>query len=103
MEAKRHALEAIVTRRPAMVEPGPEEQAEESPQKSPHGLQNGRKQVNKKQAVAKSENASETKNAEGDCSETPTITRHFDVGYHRSPHSRAFLRILGELRRGISR
>jgi hypothetical protein len=35
MEAKRHALEAIVTKRPATVEPGPKEQAEGYPQKSP--------------------------------------------------------------------
>jgi integrase len=85
MEAKRHALEAIVTKRPATMESGSEVQAEGSPQKSPHGLQNGRKRANKKQAV-KTENAPETKNAEGDCSETPTNTQHFDVGYpQKSP------------------
>jgi hypothetical protein len=88
MEAKRHALEAIVTKRPATVEPGPEEQAEGYPQMSPHGLQNGRKPANKKQVAAKSENASEAKNTEGDCSESPTNTQHFDVGYpQKSPQS----------------
>jgi hypothetical protein len=88
MEAKRHALESIVTKRPETVESGQEGQADGYPQKSPHGLQNGRKPANKKQVAAKSENASEAKNTEGDCSESPTNTQHFDVGYpQKSPQS----------------
>ena len=86
MEAKRHALEAIVTKRPATVQSGQEGQAERSPQKSPHGLQDGRKRDSKKRATEKSENASEAKITEGDYSETPTNTQHFDVGYpQKSP------------------
>jgi integrase len=86
MEAKRHALEAIVTQRPATVESDHGEQAEGSPQKSPHGLPDGRKRANKKREAETSEIVPETKNAEGDCSETPTMTQHFDVGYpQKSP------------------
>jgi hypothetical protein len=49
-------------------------------------LQNGRKPANKKQVAAKSESASEAKNTEGDCSESPTNTQHFDVEYpQKSP------------------
>ena len=88
MEAKRHALEAIVTQRPATVESDHGEQAGGFPQKSPHGLQNERKRANKTQVAAKSQSASEAKNTEGDCSESPTNTQHFDVGYpQKSPQS----------------
>ena len=88
MEAKRRALEAIVTGRPAKVESSPESQVEGYPQESPHRLQNGRKPANKKQVAAKSESASNAKNTEGDCSESPTNTQHFDVGNpQKSPQS----------------
>jgi hypothetical protein len=89
MEAKRHALESIVTKRPETVESGQEGQADGYPQKSPHRLQNGRKRATRKQVAAKSENAPETKNTEGGYSETPTNTQHFDAGYpQKSPQSR---------------
>jgi hypothetical protein len=99
MEAKRHALEAIVTKRPATVESGQEGQAEGYPQKSPHGLQNGRKRADKKKVAAKSESASEAKNTERDCPESPANTQHFDVGYpQKSPQSG-----ISEVERGVGK
>jgi len=88
MEAKRHALEAIVTRQPATVESGQEGQTEGSPQKPPQELQTVRKRANKRMVAAKDGNATESINAEGDCSELPTNTQPFDVGYpQKSPQS----------------
>jgi integrase len=89
MEAKRRALESIVTVRPATEESGQEtEQAEGYPQESPHGLQNESKRAGKKRAAAKNEITPAAKNAENLCSETPTNTQHFDVGYpQKSPQS----------------
>jgi len=86
MEAKRHALEAIVTVRPATEESGQTEQAEGYPQKSPHRLQNGSRQAGKMRAAAKNENIPAANNAENLYSESPTNTQHFDVGYpQKSP------------------
>ena len=88
MEAKRHALEAIVTRQPATMESGQEAQTEESPQKPPQGLQSVRKRANKRMVAAKSEITPKAINVEGDCSEIPTNTQPFDVGYpQKSPQS----------------
>ena len=88
MEAKRCALEAIVTVRPATEESGQTEQAEGYPQQSPHGLQNGSKRTGKRQAAAKKANTPAANNAERQCSEIPTNTQHFDVGYpQKSPQS----------------
>jgi site-specific recombinase XerD len=99
MEAKRHALEAIVTKRPATEESGQEGQAEGYPQKSPHGLQNGGKRTGKKQAAAKDESSPAAGNAENLYSETPTNTQHFDVGYpQKSPQSG-----ISEDHRGVKR
>ncbi len=87
MEAKRHALEAIVTHRSAAMESSSEERAVGYPQKSPHRLQNGRKRADKKQVEAKRENAPEAEDSDTHCPETPTLTQHFDVGYpQKSPH-----------------
>jgi integrase len=99
MEAKRHALEAIATKRPATEESAQEEQAEGYPQESPHRLQNGRKQAGKKKAAAKNENIPAANNAENLYSETPTNTQHFDVGYpQKSPQSG-----ISEDHRGVKR
>jgi integrase len=99
MEAKRHALEAIVTKQPAKVETGQEGQAEGSPQKSPHGLQDGRELANKKREAEKSENTPTANNAKIFCSETPTNTQHFDVGSpQKSPQSG-----ISEDHRGVKR
>jgi len=91
MEAKRHALESILTVRqaPAAEETGRETgQAEGYPQKSPHGLQNGSKRAAKKRVAAKSENTPAADNTEILYSESPTNTQHFDVGYpQKSPQS----------------
>ena len=99
MEAKRHALEAIVTKRPAMAEPGQEGQAEGYPQKSPHGLQNGSRQAGKMRAAALNENIPAANNAENLYSESPTNTQHFDEGYpQKSPQSG-----ISEDHRGVKR
>jgi integrase len=99
MEAKRHALEAIVTNRPATVESGQEGQAEGYPQKSPHGLKNGSKPIDRKRTAAKNENTPTANNAENLYSETPTNTQHFDVGYpQKSPQSG-----ISEDHRGVKR
>jgi len=89
MEAKRRALESIVTVRPA-----PEESAQEAgqaagyPQESPHGLQNVGKPTDRKRATAKTGNAHAANKAELPCSGSPTNTQGFDVGYpQKSPQS----------------
>ena len=88
MEAKRRALESIVTVRPATEESGQTEQAEGYPQKSPHGLQNMGKPTDKKRAKAKTGNAHAANKADLPCSESPTNTQGFDVGYpQKSPQS----------------
>jgi len=88
MEAKRRALESIVTGRPVEESSQGTGQAEGYPQKSPHGLQNGAKRTGGKQATAKDKNAQAANNSEAHCSETPTDTQHFDVGYpQKSPQS----------------
>ncbi len=91
MEAKRRALESIVTVRSAAAtaesnhETG---QAEGYPQESPHGLQNVGKSTDTKRATAKTENAHAANKADLPCSESPTNTQGFDVGYpQKSPQS----------------
>ena len=99
MEAKRRALESIVTARPATDESGETGQAEGYPQKSPHGLQNGSRQAGKKRAAAKNENIPAANSAEILYSESPTNTQHFDVGYpQKSPQSG-----ISEDHRGVKR
>jgi hypothetical protein len=99
MEAKRHALEAIVTKRPATVESGQEGQAGGYPQKSPQELQNGSKRAGKKRAAAKNENTPAANNAENLYSESPTNAQHFDVEYpQKSPQSG-----ISEDHRGVKR
>jgi len=86
MEAKRRALESIVTVRSATEESGQTEKAEGSPHSSPSGLQNGSKRAYKKAAKAKEENTPAAKIAGNDCSESPTNTQYFDVEYpQKSP------------------
>jgi len=86
MEAKRRALESIVTVRPALEKSRETVQAEGYPQESPRGLQNGSRRAGKKQAAANDENTPPANNAENLYSETPTNTQHFDVGYpQKSP------------------
>ena len=88
MEAKRRALESIVTVRPATEESGQTEQAEGYPQKSPHGLQNVGKPTDRKRAMAKTGDAHAANKADLPCSESPTNTQGFDVGYpQKSPQS----------------
>jgi len=88
MEAKRRALESIVTVRPATNESGETGQAEEYPHGSPHGLQNGSVPTHRTRATVKTENAHAANNADRHCSESPTITQHFDLGYpQKSPQS----------------
>jgi len=99
MEAKRRALEAIVTGRPAKVESSPESQVEGYPQESPHGLQSGSKRAGKKRAATKNENTPTANNAEILYSESPTNTQHFDVEYpQKSPQSG-----ISEDHRGVKR
>jgi integrase len=100
MEAKRRALESIVTVRPAPEESGQETgQAEGYPQKSPHGLQNGSNRTGKKQAAANNANTPTANNAENLYSESPTNTQDFDVGYpQKSPQSG-----ISEDHRGVKR
>jgi len=91
MEAKRRALESIVTVRSATAtaESNPEtRQAEGYPQESPHGLQNVDKPTARKRATAKTGDAYETNKAGLPCSVSPTNTQGFDVGYpQKSPQS----------------
>ncbi len=89
MEAKRRALESIVTVRPATKESGQETgQAEGYPEESPHGLQNGSKPIDRRRATVKAGNAYLANKAERHCSESPTNTQDFDVGYpQKSPQS----------------
>ena len=89
MEAKRRALESIVTVRPAATEFGLElGQAEGYPQESPHGLKNVGKRTDRRRATAKTGNARAANKADLPCSESPTITQDFDVGYpQKSPQS----------------
>jgi integrase len=88
MEAKRRALESIVTVRPATEESGETGQAEGYPQESPHGLQNGSKRAGQKRVAVKNEDTPAVNNAKNLYSETPTNTQHFDVGYpQKSPQS----------------
>jgi len=102
MEAKRRALESIVTVRlaTATAESNQETgQVEEYPQESPHRLQNVGKTRDRKRATAKTEDAYATKRAELPCSESPTNTRDFDVGYpQKSPQS-----VSSEVHRGVTR
>jgi len=92
MEAKRRALESIVTGRPVEESSQETGQAEGYPQKSPHGLQNGVKRTGKTQAAAKDESVPAAANAEKQCSEIPTNTQVFDVGYPQKSPQSAFSR-----------
>jgi hypothetical protein len=58
------------------------------PTRVPTWLQNGSKRTSKRQAAAKNANTPAANNAERQCSEIPTNTQHFDVGYpQKSPQS----------------
>ena len=89
MEAKRRALESIVTVRSATEESGQETgQSEGYSHGSPHGLQNVGKPADRKRATAKTGNAHAASKADLPCSESPTNTQDFDVGYpQKSPQS----------------
>ena len=88
MEAKRRALESIVTDQGANVEADHKAQTEGSAQKATHGLQNGRKLAYKKRAAAKEEETPTSDNSGNHYSELPADTQHFDVEYpQKSPHS----------------
>jgi len=88
MEAKRRALESIVNGKPDTVKTDTVGQAEGSPQKSPHGLQNGSNRSHEERAKAKNENIRIAEIAESNCSESPANTQHFDVEYpQKSPQS----------------
>jgi hypothetical protein len=91
MEAKRRALESIVTVRSATATAESDQetgQSEGYPQGSPHGLQNEGKPIDRKRATAKTGNAHATNKADLPCSESPTSTQGFDVGYpQKSPQS----------------
>ena len=88
MEAKRRALESIVTVRSATEESGETGQAERYPQESPHGLQNVGKPTDRKQVTAKTGNAHPANKANLPYSESPTDTQDFDVEYpQKSPQS----------------
>jgi hypothetical protein len=91
MEAKRRALESIVTVRSATATAESNQetgQAEGYPQESPHGLQNVGKRTDKKRATAKTGDAYAANKADLPCSESPTNTQGFDVGYpQKSPQS----------------
>jgi len=74
--------------KPNAVEADRVGQAERSPQKSPHGLQNGNNRSHKERAEAMKGNTPTAETAENDCSESPTNTQHFDVEYpQKSPQS----------------
>jgi integrase len=91
MEAKRRALESIVPVRLATAAAESDQktgQVEGYPQESPHGLQNESKPTDRKRATAKTGNACAANKADLPCSESPTNTRDFDVGYpQKSPQS----------------
>jgi hypothetical protein len=88
MEAKRRALESIVTDQGANVEAGQEAQTEGSAQKATHGSQNRRRRVYKKRAAAKEEETPTGDNSGNHYSEVPADTQLFDVEYpQKSPHS----------------
>jgi hypothetical protein len=99
MEAKRRALESIVNGKLNAVETNTVEQAERSPQKSPHGLQNGSNRSNKERPEAMRGNTPTAEIAENDYSESPANTQHFDVEYpQKSPQS-----VISEGHRGVGR
>jgi len=99
MEAKRRALESIVNGKPDTVESDMGRRAERSPQKSPHGLQNGSNRSNKERPEVMKGNTPTAEIAENHCSESPTNTQHFDVEYpQKSPQSGIF-----EDHRGVKR
>jgi hypothetical protein len=86
MEAKRRALESIVTVRSATATAESNQetgQAEGYPQESPHGLQSVGKPTDRKRATAKTGNTNAANKADLPCSESPTNTQGFDVGYPR--------------------
>ena len=91
MEAKRRALESIVTVRSATATAESDQETRQSggyPQGYPQGLQNAGRPTDRKRATAKTGNAQATNKADLPCSESPTSTQGFDVGYpQKSPHS----------------
>jgi integrase len=91
MEAKRRALESIVTVRAATATAESNQETgrtEGYPQESPHGLQNVGKSTDRNRATAKTGNAHAANIADLPCSESPTNTQGFDVGYpQKSPQS----------------
>ena len=92
MEAKRTALESIVSKPADNGDAAqPNVKGAGSPQKSPHGSQNGSKRPNRKQAAAKAEKSAVANNVEEQCPGSPTNTQHFDVEYpQKSPQSGVF-------------
>jgi len=91
MEAKRRALESIVPGKSIAEETSQTGQTVGYPQKSPHGSQIGRKRTGKKRTVTKSEKTQTASNPKVLCSEMPTNTQVFDVGYPQmSPQSGNF-------------
>jgi hypothetical protein len=87
MEAKRRALESIVTVRPATAtaESGQETgQAEGYPQKSPHGLQNVGKPTDRKRATAKTETRTQPTKQICLAQNRPQIRRVLMWGTHTS-------------------
>ena len=86
MEAKRRALEAIVTRQPAKAESDQEGLTEGSPQKSPHWLKSKSKQAVRTSTAAMQGDAQANGSAASLCSESPTVTQPFEGEYpQKSP------------------
>jgi hypothetical protein len=91
MEAKRRALEAIVDRRPARRPIRLSKSLARSPQKYPHGLQNGSKRAGKNLTATKNEKTWAADNSKRVCLEIPANTQHFEGEYpQKSPQFGVF-------------
>jgi hypothetical protein len=102
MEAKRRALESIVTVRSASATAESNQetgQAEGYPQESPHGLQNEGKPTDRKRTTAKTGDVHAANEADLPCSESPTNTQGFDVGYPQKSQQSG----ISEVHRGVRR
>ena len=92
MEAKRNALEAILRKQSGSGESGQQTTCvEESPQKSPQGLQNGQESQTARPIPQPEENRPAAKPADTDHSAMPVIARDFAGDYpQKSPQSGIF-------------
>ena len=103
MEAKRHALESIVTKRPATVESGQRQGRPRGTHKSPHmGCRTGENGQQKTGGCEERKRFRRPKILMGIAQNRPQIRSILMWGTHKSPHSRAFLRSRGELGRGVN-